>query len=419
MALPGITDANTDAILKKTYASQMKSMLYSGQKRFLLGSIKKTIGGGESFTVPVEFGENPGRSITFANALANRGKTTKVKFSMDWTENHAQAIVRNTDVSLSKGIGGVVNLKMNEIKGATTTLANSVEKTLIKSGFNEYGQILTVAGAVVTFASRGDTNAISPGQAHVAANAINAASLKAPTVPPVVLSVDRDAGVVTYTASVATGTAWANGDYVFQQGDQLGSATPTAVIGIGGWIPLVAPAGIDIGGVDRSVMPQQLAGIRLDGRGKSAKEAVFDLVTRVADAGGEPDVILASNDFVGRLVKEIEGTTTYMKTEATDAEGPVGIFYESVQLMGPAGPLKVQGHPFMYSDRVFALTMESWEIKTAGEGGSKDIVYNNTWCSTSSPMIDDPSGDNQIARLKALLLLVCNAPSHNGVTQIA
>ena len=415
MALPGITDPNSDALLKKTYASTMKSMLYGENKRFLLGAFKKTAGGGESFTVPVEYGGQPGRSATFANALANRSLSKRVKFSMDWTENHAQAIIRNTDIELSKGAGAVVALKMAEIKSSTQTLANSIEHALIRSGFNEIGQIAAggIAGQVITMASRTDTNIVDVSQVLVSANAINSASLNGG--PVVVSAVDRDAGTITVTGSLAS---WAAGNYIFQQGDQLGSATAINCIGVGGWIPLVAPAGIDVGGVDRSVAPQALAGVRVYGRGKSAKEAIFDLVTRVGDAGGSPDVLLCTNDFVGRLVKEVEGSTVYAKTEAQDLDGGVGIFYESVVLHGPTGSLKVQGSPFMYADRIFALEMSSWEMRL-GNGVAKDPVYNNTYCSTSAPMIDDPSSDSQIARLKALFLLVCNAPQHNGVSQIA
>jgi hypothetical protein len=417
MALPFVTDVNSDALFKKTYASTMKSMLYGSNKRFLLGAIKKTVGGGESFTVPIEFGGQPGRSATFANALANRGLSQRRKFVLDWTENHVQALVRNTDIELSKNAGAsaVVALKMAEIKSSTETLANSVEHALIRSGFNEIGQIATggVAGQVVTMAFRADCNIVDLNQVLVAAASISAGALRAGV--GVVSNVDRDAGVITLTGAL---TGWVAGDYLFQQGDQLGSATPLNCIGIGGWIPIVAPSGADVGAVDRSVAPQALAGVRVDGRGKSAKEAIFDLVTRVADAGGTPDVILATNDFVGKLVKEIEGTTVYAKTPAMDADGEVGIFYESVMLHGPSGQLKVQGSPFMYSDRIFALTMDAWEMRVAG-GNSSDPIYNNTYCSTSSPMIDDPATDSQIMRLKALFLLVCNAPQHNGVSQIA
>jgi hypothetical protein len=418
MALPGIADQNQDAILRKTYASQMKSMLYQGNKRFLLGSVKKTIGGGESFTIPIEFGGQPGRSATFSVALANRAVSKKVKFNLDWTENFVQAIVNNSMVSLSKGVGAVVNLKLNEIKAATTTLANAVEHSLIRSGFNEIGAIASVAGSapgVYTMVNRSDTNIVDIGQVLVAANAINSASLNG--VAQVVTAVDRDAGTIT-TSSVTTSIV--AGNVLFQQGDQLGSATPLLCVGIGGWLPILAPAGVDVGGVDRSQAPQALAGVRMDGRGKSAKEAIFDLVTRVADAGGEPDVILCTNDFVGKLVKEIEGSTVYAKTMAKDSEGDVAdIFYEAVVLHGPTGQLKVQGHPYMYADRIFALTMDSWEMKIAPEGTAKDPIFNGTYCSTNSPMIDDPSTDSQIARLKALFLFGCNAPQHNGVSQIA
>ena len=418
MALPGIADQNVDAILRKTYANQMKSMLYGGSKRYLLSTIKKTIGGGESFTIPIEFGGQPGRSATFANALANRAVSKKVKFNLDWTENFVQAIVNNSMVSLSKGVGAVVNLKMNEIKAATTTLANAVEHSLIRSGFNEIGTIASVAGSapgVFTMVNRSDCNIVDVGQVLVAANAINSASLNG--VAQIVTAVDRDAGTIT-VSTVTTSIVATN--VLFQQGDQLGSATPLLCVGIGGWLPILAPSGVDVGGVDRSQAPQALAGVRVDGRGKSAREAIIDLVTRVGDAGGEPDVILCTNDFVGRLVKEVEGATVYAKTEARDSDGTVAnIAYEHMVINGPMGPLKIVGHPFMYADRIFALELESWEMKIAPEGTSKDPIFNGTYCSTNSPMIDDPSTDSQIARLKALFLFGCNAPQHNGVSQIA
>ena len=422
MALPIIANQDSDAILRKTYAASLKSLLYGDDSRFLLNTLKKTIGGGESFTVPVIYGGQPGRSKTFGTALANRALAKKVKFSMDWTEDFVQAIVNNSAISLSKGVGGAVNLKMSEIESATTTLANSIEHSLIRSGYNEIGQILTITGGsnnIVTLASRNDANIVDPLQSHVAAASLAGASLKAPTVPPIVQSVDRDAGTITYVASVLGGTPWAVGDFLFQAGDKVDAGT-LSCFGLGAWFPLVAPSGIDIGGVDRSVAPQALAGVRVDGRGKSAKEALFDLVTRVGDAGGKGDVVLATNDFVGRVCKEIEGATVYAKMPAQDADGPIaGIMYEAIQINGPKGPFKLKGSPFMYNDRIFALTMDTLEMRIAPEGTSKDPIFNGTYCSTNNPMIDDPTTDSQIARLKALFLLVCNAPQKNGVSQIA
>ena len=416
MALPAVTTADSNAVLRKTYAASMKTLLYGDENRFLLGAIKKTIGGGESFTVPVTYGGQPGRSKSFDKALANRGLSKKVKFQMEWTEDFVQAIVNNSAISLSKGVGAVVNLKMAELANATETLANSIEHSLIRSGYNEIGQIAAggVSGQVVTFASRVDTNFIDVGQKHTAFGSLAASSTNRTTAT--VAAVDRDAGTVTYTGAL---TNWAPADYVFQEGDKVDAGT-LSCIGIGGWLPLVAPSGTDVGGVDRSVAPQALAGVRMDGRGRSAKEACFDLITRVGDAGGKGDTILATNDFVGRLVKEIEGQTEYEKMPAQDADGPIaGIFYETVKINGPKGPFKLKGSPFMYSDRIFALTMDSWEMRIAPEGTSKDPIFNGTYCSTNSPMIDDPATDSQIARLKALFLLVCNAPQRNGVCQIA
>ena len=416
MALPGITDPNSDAVLKKTYASTMKSMLYGDRKRFILGAVKKTIAGGENFVIPIEFGGQPGRSATYANAYANKGLSKRVKFNLDWTENFGVGSIRNTDISLSKnkGVGAVVSLKMAEITSSTTTLANAIEHALIRSGFNEIGPIAAggIAGQVITMANRSDTNIVDIGQVLVAATAVNSGALNGGSVT--VSAVDRDAGTITVTGSLAS---WVAGNYVFQNGDQLGSATPLNCVGIGGWLPILAPSGIDVGGVDRSIAPQALAGVRVDGRGKSAKEAIFDLVTRVGDAGGSPDVILATNDFVGKLVKEIEGSTVYAKTSAKDANGEIAeVFYESVVIHGPTGQLKVQGSPFMYADRIFALEMDSWEMKI-GDGSSGDPIFANTL--TGVPLLDDPTTDTLVVRLKALFLFGCNAPQHNGVSQIA
>lgn len=423
MALPGISDANVNSLLRKTYANSVKTLLYGDDSRFLLGVVKKQIGGGESFTIPTVYGGQPGRSKTFATSRANRGLSKKAKFQMEWSEDFVQAIVNNSMISLSKdGAGGVVNLKMTELKNATETLANSLEHSLIRSGYNEIGQILSITGGsnnVVTFASRNDANIVDIAQSHVAAASLAAASLKAPTVPPVVTAVDRDAGTVTYASSVLGGTPWAVGDFIFQAGDKV-DANPLSCMGLGAWLPLVAPSGIDLGGVDRSVNPQALAGVRVDGRGKSAKEAVFDLITRIGDAGGKGDVILASNDFVGRVCKEVEGQTVYQKIPVQDGDGPIpGLFYEAVKINGPKGPFSLKGSSFMYADRIFGLTLDTWAMRIAPEGTSKDPIFNGTYCSTNNPMIDDEGTDSQIARLKALFLFGCEAVQKNGVSQIA
>src|SRR4051812_48962646 len=154
MALPIISQADVNSILRKTYASSYKSLLYGDENRFLLGSMKKSIGGGESFTVPIIYGGQPRRAKTLAPAQSPRALSKKVKFQMEWTEDFVQAVVNNSAVSLSKvGAAAAVNLKMAELAAATETLANSIEHSLIRSGYNEIGQILSIASQVVTYAS--------------------------------------------------------------------------------------------------------------------------------------------------------------------------------------------------------------------------------------------------------------------------
>jgi len=246
----------------------------------------------------------------------------------------------------------------------------------------------------------------------VASTAVNTGVLDNAGATALVSAVDRDAGTVSsasnWTAQIA---ALAATHVLFQQGDRTSAATPAPlkVVGFAGWLPLTAPVGGDnFFGVDRSLDPVSLSGVRVDGRGKAVSQAIYDLAVRIGENGGAPDTCFISFDYFGRLAVELDNRAIYENIQGAG----ITISYEAITVAGPKGRIRVFPSTYCPMDRLFVITKRDWTIYC---GGGANPMYPSL---KGVSLLDVSNADAVQQRHKTLAQLMCAAPGHSGVSQL-
>jgi hypothetical protein len=404
--------AAVEPIYKQWYSSSYENMFY--RDRPAMGMIAKERAGGEQVKQPIKIAQGPGQSATFANAQTNTGLSTRRPFLGDWGLDYSLARVSNTLIELSENSkGAIVKALADETESAVDALAQRFEHDMFRSGYGDVGVVSSGQGTpTITLTLRSDTQNFFPGQVLVAGPAVNSGVLLNAGATALVSAVDRDAGTVS---SAANWTAQIAGliatSVLFQQGDRTSAATPTPlkVVGFAGWLPLVAPTGGDnFFGVDRSLDPVSLAGVRVTGIGKPVSQAIYDLAVRIGENGGAPDVAFVAFDSFGKLAEELDNRANYENIQGAG----ITILYEAITVSGPKGRIKVFPSTYCPMDRLFVLTKRDWTIYCGG--GSNPMFPSLKGVS----LLDVSNADQVEVRHKTLAQLMCAAPGHSGVSQL-
>jgi len=204
------------------------------------------------------------------------------------------------------------------------------------------------------------------GMQLVASTANDTAILRgsATPTPMVVTVVDRDAGTITVDANTDSA---ATGDSLHLAGDRQVAAITTFaqrlnIVGLNAWNPVTAPtSGDSFFGVDRSIDPTRLAGLRLDISALTPEEGLITALHRLAREGGKPSHIFMNfNDSKNiHLALGSKVQTEYMSV------GDIG--FGSIRMTGPKGDVRIiadQNAPAAYA-RI--LTLDTWELKHLGD----------------------------------------------------
>jgi hypothetical protein len=404
--------ANVEPIYKQWYASSYENMFY--RDRPAMGMIAKERAGGEQVKQPIKVSQGPGQSATFTNAQGNVGLAVRRPFLGDWGLDYSIARVSNTLIELSQdNKGAIVKALADETETAVDALAQRFEHDMFRSGYGDCGVIASISTTVVTLTLRADAQNFFPGQVLVAAPAVNTGVLISGGATALVSAVDRDAGTVSsatnWTTQIAALVAT---NVLFQQGDRTSAATPSPlkVVGFAGWLPLTAPTGGDnFFGVDRSLDPVSLAGVRVDGRSKPISQAVYDLAVRIGENGGAPDTCFISFDSFGKLAVELDNRAVYDNIQGAG----ITISYEAITVAGPKGRIRVFPSTFCPMDRLFVITKRDWTIYC---GGGANPMYPAL---KGVSLLDVSNADSTEVRHKTLAQLMCAAPGHSGVSQLA
>lgn len=403
-----LTLALAAPILKEYYTAQrVENMTYKDFPLFGMLPKDKNFYG-KILPLPIQIGNPQGRSATFATAQTNKTSSVYKSFLLTRVRDYSLASVDNETAEASENEkGAFIKTLTREIDSAIQAATTSLAWALYGDGSGQIGQIavgLNTANSYFTLANIDDVVKFEIGQHIVFAAAASTGSLRVGGSLSVV-AVDRSTGKVTVSAAISSITAVAAGDYIFVEGDRNAKLS-----GLAAWLPFTAPtSGDNFFGVDRSVDPTRLGGVRYDGSALSIEEALIGGLTLCNREGGKPAVAMMNYINWGDLEKALGSKVTYMFSQAS---GRADIGFEGIQVKTNKGVCNVIADPFCPINYAYGLTMSSWTLFSLKEPVRiLDLDGNKILRETSADAVE--------LRVGGYFQLGCTAPGHNVVIKLA
>ncbi|HEY6875555.1 MAG TPA: hypothetical protein VI384_04275 [Candidatus Dormibacteraeota bacterium] len=412
LSILNISD-NASAGLKDWYSMVYVDAAY--RDNVFLGLVNKIEGYGQQIVQSIKIGRTAGHGADISQAITNQSQEARKKFITPWGVSYAVENVDNTEIDVSDSDdGAIVELLGDAGEGCMRKVSEDLEFDMFGDGFGTRGTIASNSGGgpfVLTLAQQMDTIKWQVADIGVSAVANNSASLD--TGSFTVTAIDTDAGTLTVTAN--GGWTPTNNHVIFFTADKKAGSLTTAlkVLGLKFWIPFTAPSGVDATGIDRSVDPNKLAGVRIDQTGADPKQAINALLTRICiNRSARPDAVFVNPTFYQAYEDSLQNQAVYVRNGGT-GEAAV-TYFEGIRHIGPRGPVTVYSAPGEDPTLIHACDMSTWllrsprnkPIKMAGRAGKDQLI-------------DLATADGIQLRWKYLANLSCSFPGANGVAKVA
>jgi hypothetical protein len=393
-------------ILKVQYTQKKVNNLCYPESPLFAKMRKTTNFGGKVEHVAFQYGSPQGRGFVFANGLANMTASAYSGLDLTRKTDYAFAQITGEMVDAAKaGDYALLDGMKREIDNAFYTVARSIAASLFGNSGGARGQLAAGAAVGTPTVLLADINQVVNFEVgmvlNLAATDGTSGAKRAGTVT--LTAINRDTGALTasgnWTAGIAAAAA---GDYIFQNGDF--ESTKSGISGVAAWIPSTAPtAGDNFFGLDRSVDPVRLAGVRYTANaGGPIEETLVKASARLVREGGKPDVVVMHPFDWANLVVALGSKVIINDEKLPDAD--VGM--KSIKIWGAKGPMDVIADPNCPTGVFYMLTLSTWRFHTLM---SAPRVLN----ADGNQMLRDATSDSYIIRIGYYGNVVCDAPGWN------
>ena len=403
-----------NAALKELYDDQKIANLVYKNNPFLAMVPKMEEFGGKYMPIPLIVNTSQGRSGTFSSAQTNQTAATVESFALTRVANYSIAQIDNQTMLASKTDKmAFINGATVVIDGAIRALTNSLATQIFRDGSGAIGAIAVGSSFVTGVVVLSNASDVVNFEVNMTLEARTAGVLATGVTTTgstvYVVAVNRTAGTITLSNAMG-GTAgsglsgWTatNGSTLNVVGDyNLG------LKGLAAWVPTTSPTSSAFFGVDRSIDPTRLGGVRFNGASESIEEAVIDASLLVAREGGTPDVCIMNFASYAALEKSLGAKAQYISFD-----GPAKLYYPGILINGAAGQIKVFPDRSCPAKTAYLLQMDTWKLYSLGpaphiakyaDGLEMLRVYNS---------------DAAELRVVSYANLGCNAPGFNAVVQL-
>ena len=427
------TSASSIAVLKELYIddqSFMKDLVYSKNPSFAMIPKDESTDGlaGKYIPCPIQYGDPQGRSHTFLNAQGNQTPNQYQSFFVYIIQDYQLVTITNLLIEQTRSnAGSFVDEMKREMDGGIKNLSNNMAFEQFGSGTATRGfigsAITLVSGTTYQFTLSNPQQIVNfeVGMTIQASATDGGAVLPTgtPATPDLgtVSSVQRDTGVIQFVVlQGAPQTDWALNDAITVQGDippsggsgfgpigQTGSYL--AASGYSAWIPAVDPATTDsYWGVNRSVDPTRLAGLRFNASSYTIEEGVVNALAFANREGADPDVMVLNFNSYSALENALGAKVQYVDIKHEEAD----VAFEGIRFHSAYGYLTVYADRNALAFVGLCLTMDTWKLRsldkaphilTYGLEGLEGLRVGNS--------------DALEVRIGAYYNYTCNAPGWN------
>jgi len=359
---------------------------------------------GDELKMFLIYGNPSGRSASFSVAQANKGPGKYKAFTLTRARDYGLVSIDNETIEASQGnAAAFLDAKTAEIDGIFSGLSNSLSGAIFRDGTGYIGQIFAepaeTTSTVVTLKNVNDVVHFNVGSVYTAYSAKTGGTQRNTngTITDLTLAaIDRDAGTLTFSnAYNSSGTLAAN-DYLFAKGDE-----DAKVSGFEAWLPSSAPGATLFFGVDRSIDPVRLGGVRFSATGLSKEEALIKCASRLHREGANPDTCFMGTGEYTNLELELGSRVQRIEQKM----GNIG--FNGLQVSTPKGVIKVFSDASCPSTNAYMLQKDTWKL--CGLGKMPKFLGGD-----GLKMLRETDADAVEIRAGYRGQLGCNAPGFNA-----
>jgi hypothetical protein len=425
------------AVLKELYSDDswvMKDLVFD--KNPLLAILPKDeteMGmGGKTFPIPVMYDTGAGRSAALGTAQTYQTAPQTVEFQCTRVSNYSVATLTNDFLRASaSNIGAFMPAAELNVKAAFRNISNDLAHDLFSDGSGIRGSYGvgngSITAGVIVLDNLGMVYQFAVGMALVSFSIAGQTPTQSTGAAiGYVIAVDTGLGTVTVSASqggaAGTPSSWSTAfPYLAQAGDVnfisngLNSANMLKIAGLNAWIPSVSPNGSDnFFGVNRSVSPTKLAGLRFaGGNSESIQDALIDAVNQLAaqsSEAGDPDYIFLNPVSYQTLVKQLTSQANYIKV----IHDEIDISFKALVLSTANGEIAILQDRNAQSQVGWVLTLKTWKLRSLGKV-PQFLTFPGFYDQLGFPV---PGSDAVELRVGYYAQLTCNAPGANAIVPL-
>lgn len=389
-----------DAMLKEYFTNDKVMNLCNKDQPLMAWMPRMTEFYGDSLPIPIQYALGAGHSHTFTSAQANKNGGKYKSFALTRKKFYSLLSLDNETMMASESMKGAwAEARTREIETLFQGNAELSAKDLVTNFGGALARGASLASTTLTLTNPEDTVHFWEGQVLQSSTADGTSgSVKSGTAT--VSAVDRDAG--TITASFGGITSFAATDYIF-----LNGSFGQAMHGLESWLPWAAPTSGDSHfGVDRSVDPTRLSGIRFDATNYDTIEGIERALARFRREQAYPETIFINHQ---RFMEcSLDLGSQYQRTQVKVGDNA----YDTITFNNNGRKVRlVADQNIPYIDG-FALKRDTWKWYTLGKAPHFPWKANNN-------SIPEPTADAIEIRVGWYGNLGCRAPGQNGRIRFA
>lgn len=389
--------------------------------------------GGKSFPIPVMYDTGAGRSAALGTAQTYQTAPQTVEFQCTRVSNYSVATMTNDFLRASaSNIGAFMPAAELNVKSAFRNISNDLAHDMYNDGSGSRGTYGIGAGSitngVITLDNLGMVYQFAVGMALVSYSVSGQTPTQSTSAAlGYVIAVDTGLGTITVSATqngaAGTPSNWSSTfPYLAQAGDTnfvangLATGNMLKIAGLGAWLPSTAPGGGDsFFGVNRSVSPTKLAGLRyVGGSNESIQDALIDSVNQLAaqsSEAGDPDYILMNPVSYQTLVKQLTSQANYVSIKHDE----IDISFKALVLPTANGEIAILQDRNCPAQTAFVITLKSWKLRSLGKV-PQFLTFPGFYDQLGFPV---PGSDAVELRVGYYAQLTCNAPGANATVPLA
>lgn len=426
MAAIYANSANQIAALKELYTDDkeyMKDLVYKENPFLALVPKNESPDGfaGKYIPVPLEYGVPQGRSHSFSNAQGNQTASQLASFFVYVISDYQLVTITNLLMEQTKSnAGAFVDAAKLQMDGGFRNITNNIAFELFSDGTG--ARALIGSGSLVSGSTYDVTidNVNKIVNFEVGMTLVKfTVSLGTITVSSAstgsIIAVDRANGVIRVLASAVDAQWTTPGVSLAVQGDvQSGlfsQGAALALSGISAWIPTATPSsGENFWGVDRSVDPTRLAGLRYDARSFTIEEGMTNALAFLNREGGKPDLCIMDFASYAALVNSLGAKVQYVQVNHDEVE----VAFEGITFQSAYGRVTVLADRNCPPQTAYLLTMKTWKLRSLGK-----VPHILTYGMEGLEGLRVGNADALEIRIGYYGNLICSAPGWNCVVQLS